>query len=641
MGRPAAPPTAQRRLLPVLCVLIALLGFDRASAAAPCVPGGQPCPPPGGFRAGFGPLTLAGGGTSRGGHPVVADLGLTPGHKSIVFGTSNGRLYVVKHDATVAAGFPVTLPREIVSSPAVGTLTKQDGTTVTAIVVGYGSNFPGQVDAGGIRAYLPNGTLLWERTSGPYVGATAPVVSAPAIGDVDGDGKNEVVWTSFDEFVHVSDGATGAEKQGWPYRTYDTIWSSPALADLDGNGKLSVIVGSDQHFQAAPIATPNGGGLHVIDSTGTPRPGFPVYIDQVISGAPAVGDINGDGVPEIVFGTGGFWAGAAHRVYAYRCDGTPVAGWPVTVQGQVVTSPALADLTADGTPEVVVTDDASSPDGLRRLYAFRGNGSSLFTPVVIRDFFGANLSAGDPMVADVLGDSAPELLVPTNGEICVVSSAGVQLTDNGSHAAGTFSFMVTSSLSNATVADLDSDGAAIEVIAVTGIGTSPDIGVWVWNPKAPTLPVPWGLFHQNAARTGVVPGTPPCAAAVGLKFHTLPPCRLIDTRGVTPGAIGGPPLTANEVRTYSLGGRCGIPSTAKALAVNAAVVNPGASGFITIFPGNQSATPVASVLAFGPGVTRACNSVVRLATDASVRISVANVAPAGTDFLLDVSGYFQ
>ena len=89
----------------------------RVDLLAQCVPVGQPCPPPGGFRAGFGPLVLAGGGTLRGGGPAIADLGLTPGHKSIVFGTSNGRLYVVRHDGTVAPGFPVTLPSEIVSGP--------------------------------------------------------------------------------------------------------------------------------------------------------------------------------------------------------------------------------------------------------------------------------------------------------------------------------------------------------------------------------------------------------------------------------------------------------------------------------------------------------------------------------------------
>ena len=55
--------------------------------------------------------------------------------------------------------------------------------------------------------------------------------------------------------------------------------------------------------------------------------------------------------------------------------------------------------------------------------------------------------------------------------------------------------MVASSLANATVAELDSDGAAIEVIAIAGAASAGDLGVWVWNPKAPTLPLPWGSFQ--------------------------------------------------------------------------------------------------------------------------------------------------
>jgi hypothetical protein len=586
-------------------------------------------------------LVLAGGGSSRGGHPVIADLGLTPGHKSIAFGTSNGRLYVVKHDGTVATGFPVTFPREIVSSPAAGTVTKSDGTTATVLVVGYGSNFSGQQDAGGVRAYLPNGTLLWERITGPFIGASAPVVSAPAIGDIDNDGRNDVVFTSFDQRIYAVEGGTGALKQGWPHQTYDTIWSSPALADLDGDGKLEVIVGSDQHLEPAPMSTPDGGGLHVVRWDGVRYPGFPKYFDQIIASSPAVGDIDGDGQPEIVFGTGGFWPGRAHLVYALNCDGSTVAGWPVTVVGQVSTSPALADLNADGVPEVVFTDDNTGADGLRRCYAFRGNGTSLFAPVVIRDYFGANLSAADPVVGDVLGDLAPEILVPTNGEVCVISNTGVQLTDNGTHPAGGFTFVTTGALYNATVAELDTDNSKIEVVAVTASATPGAIGVWVWNPKAPTLPVPWGLFHQNENRTGRVPGTPSCAASAGLRFSPLQPCRVIDTRWTDVAVYGGPALAANETRSWPVAGHCAIPTSARAIAVNATAVGPASSGAIALSPGDLTSIPIATTLVYRPGSTRACTSMIRLSSDSQGRLRATNVSTGQTHFLLDVSGYFE
>ncbi|MEO7921031.1 MAG: VCBS repeat-containing protein [Thermoanaerobaculia bacterium] len=543
----------------------------------------------------------------------------------------------MKYDGTAAASFPKTLPREVVSTPAVGPVTLAGGSVVTAIIIGYGSNNGSNVNGGGLRAYDTAGNLLWERLSGTFVGATAPIVTAPAIGDLDGDGKNEVVWTGFDEFIHVSDAGTGAEKPGFPYRTYDTIWSSPALFDLDGDGRLEIIVGSDQHFQAAPISTPDGGGLYVVRADGTNFGGFPKFLDQVITSSPAVGDIDGDGKPEIVVGTGGFWPSRVHAVYAFHCDGTAVSGWPVSVLGQVVMAPALADLNGDGVPEVVVTDDNSGPDQLRRCYAIRGSGAPLFAPVVIRDYFAANLSAGDPMVGDVLGNSSPEILIPTNGEICVISSTGVQLTDNGSHPVGGFTFGVSGSLYNIAVGTLDNSATSIDVVAIAPSATAGATGVWVWNPKAPTLPVPWGMFQHDELHRGVVPGTPNCATAT--RFYALTPCRLIDTRGISPGAIGGPALSANEARAFTLTNRCSVPATARGVSFNAAVTGPGGAGFISIYLGTLR--PTASSLSFSAGITRANNGLTALPLDGSGAVTFANVSPAAVHLILDVNGYFQ
>lgn len=624
--------------------------FLRSSAwILPCallaVPGGSSAQTsPGPYKPAF-PILLseiapAPKGTIRAGHPALADLGLTPGHKSLVFGTAGHYVYVVNYDGTVAAGFPVTVPSEVTMSPSVGDL---DGDGQPEIVVGYGSTFEGPSAPGGVEAIRRNGTVLWSKPAFDFNGDGVPeaVISSPAIGDLDGDGTPEVVWGGVDGRVHVVAGATGAYKSGWPVFVRDSILSSPVLHDIDGDGRLDVVIGVDAHLEGAPYNTPNGGCLHVYRYDGSEVEGFPQCKDQVFHSSPAVGDINGDGKPEIVIGTGTYWPGGTHAVYAFTCTGGQAPGWPVAVEGEVLTSPALGDLDGDGTPEVVVTDTNSAPSTTFHVYAFKGNGSQLFKSIP-RSFFGNTANAGDPMIADVYGDSSPEILFGTNTELCVFSRTGVQLSDDGTHAAGTFSYYTNTALAAYAIGDMESDGSKIEVVAISGepFPSPTRVRVFIWNPKAPSTPA-WGQFHQNEKRTGVLPGTPACASTnAPLKFFSVTPCRVLDTRKPD-GPLGGPVLLANEKRVFGpVTGACGIPASAVALAVNVTVTSPAASGSLRVYSGNLIPTSFNSV-AFAVGRTRACISTLRIATNGAGTIGIANDSAGTVHAILDVSGYFQ
>src|SRR5262249_55278142 len=106
--------------------------------------------------------------------------------------------------------------------------------------------------------------------------------------------------------------------------------------------------------------------------------------------------------------------------------------------------------------------------------------------------------------------------------------------------------------------------------------------------------------------------------AMPQSFWTVAPCRVIDTRNPD-GPQGGPALAANTVRSFPIANSCGIPPSATAVAVNIAVVVPGDSGDLRVYPAGGVA-PLASAINFRPGIVRANNAIVPLGTGGQISV---------------------
>lgn len=117
-------------------------------------------------------------------------------------------------------------------------------------------------------------------------------------------------------------------------------------------------------------------------------------------------------------------------------------------------------------------------------------------------------------------------------------------------------------------------------------------------------------------------------------FYTLPPCRVLDTR------TGEGALRSGERRPYRLAGRCGIPPTARAAAVNLTVVQPTGSGFVTLWSGDRP-LPLTSSLNFTSGSVRANHAVLPLGRDGTVLAQPFLAGSGAAHLILDVSGYFE
>jgi hypothetical protein len=144
----------------------------------------------------------------------------------------------------------------------------------------------------------------------------------PAVADLDGDGRQEIVFPSYDGRMHAF-WLDKTEHGKWPYSVYESaegfyrFASEPVVADLDNNGTAEVIFTSwgQKGSNAA-------GKLHILDYLGNPlfEPSLPVaYGSPDWSGglaAPTLADIDDDPDLEVVLNT-------AHAGFvAYDLPGT-------------------------------------------------------------------------------------------------------------------------------------------------------------------------------------------------------------------------------------------------------------------------------------------------------------------------------
>ena len=158
-----------------------------------------------------------------------------------------GVLTVIKHDGKVAPGFPVFISGQVVwSTPAVASLY---GTSAKQIVVGTGLFWPNA----GYATYVFDARGHRLMTV-PMSGRT---FSSPAVGDVMGTGRPQIVIGTEDGYTDIIDGA-GKRLSHVCTATLSSCvqsHSSPIIGDLYGNGQQEVVaVGAN--------------GFHIIDRTG-------------------------------------------------------------------------------------------------------------------------------------------------------------------------------------------------------------------------------------------------------------------------------------------------------------------------------------------------------------------------------------
>jgi hypothetical protein len=155
-------------------------------------------------------------------------------------------------------------------------------------------------------------------------------------------------------------------------------------------------------------------------------------------------------------------------------------------------------------------------------------------------------------------------------------------------------------------------------------------------PTSLRLPAAFGFWIALLA------ASPPCFGDGALQLYTVTPCRIVDTRGPG-GPTGGPALTSGAIRAFPVRNYCQIPSTARGVSLNVAVVGPTAGGFFTVWTYNM-AWPGTSNINLSGGEPAVANGAIVLVTgDPQFDLSTLYQAGPGSTahLIVDVNGYLQ
>lgn len=276
-----------------------------------------------------------------------------------------------------------------------------DGKLEVSVTAGFSTNQPELYLWKYTGAFVPG--FPYAIPFGTLQNSGAMEISA--IGDLDGDGQLEVVHADENGniFAHKFDGSM---MTGFPYNTGGlNEHSAPALKDLDGDGKDEIIITSRDRD------TDMDAKLHILKFNGSNvvnYPNFPIGYTKGSESSPVIADIDNDGRYEIIVGTGYDNASSYEgRILCYNDMGEVKSGWPVIAGPYAVGgTPSLYDITGDGKLDVIIRVKIEShPNQINGIYAFDYN-ANLISP------FPFEVPAGHPFanvsIADMNGDGQPE-----------------------------------------------------------------------------------------------------------------------------------------------------------------------------------------------------------------------------------------
>lgn len=236
--------------------------------------------------------------------------------------------------------------------------------------------------------------------------------------------------------------------ESWPQLLPDAPAGPPAVGDVTGDGQPEVVL------------TLVNGEVLVFDSQGLVLPGWPRLLEGSIHHGATIADVNHDGRDEILFATA---VGNAHALTGI--GGEELAGWPVCMESltpgeQVWAPPVVADLDGVGDLEVILI----GTDGTLEILGVGGRSVAGWPVRYPAADVPSNPAASFaiPRVADLEGDGELEIITALNSGVVTATDA------DGERALGWPRILPNRSRAGfgaVAIADLDGQGGLNVVVA--------------------------------------------------------------------------------------------------------------------------------------------------------------------------------
>jgi hypothetical protein len=338
------------------------------------------------------------------------------------------------------------------------------------------------------------GVLLGALTSCNYGSnyrlQTVDVPNAIAIADVDGDGTPDLLLATtadqgnannpgFADVILGNHASPGTFHTGVTYPTTGSNPSSIAVADLTRSGSLDLVVAN---FGAGSVSVFMHGA-----SPGT----YQSAVNVTTGGQPnqvVIGDINGDGKPDLAIADQSVPGNAIVLFQDPANPGQFLAPVKLPINNNGAAAVAIGDLNGDGAPDIVAAiSDANGDNGA--VYIFYQNAATRGTflaPVT----FPAGAQPQAVRIADVNGDGLADIVVANLGPgTDGIGSPGVSVLLQDAAHPGSFlppvTYATQTQAVDVAVADLNGDGKPDLVVANLGPAPTGSITVLLQDPAHP------------------------------------------------------------------------------------------------------------------------------------------------------------